>query len=131
MSKCNTSPTVEGNRLLVLKGAVSLGEYGNMTSVTDPETKDDLRHLASYLVGPAEIAQLLKVASKTINVWKTRHSDFPEPVRRLKSGDIWDVREIRAWARTTGREVVVDTSEKELERPQGTTDDDLKFRHRR
>ena len=82
--------------------------YGSMTSVTDPETKDDLRHLASYLVGPAEIALLLNVAPKTINVWKCRHPDFPKPVQRLKSGDIWDVREVINWARITGRNVNLD-----------------------
>lgn len=46
---------------------------------------------------------MLGVEANTINVWKTRHSDFPTPVRRLKSGDIWDVREVREWARRTGR----------------------------
>ena len=32
-----------------------------------------------------------------------RHAQFPQPVRRLRSGDIWDRREIIAWATATGR----------------------------
>ena len=71
--------------------------------VTAPEDLDDLRGIAKFLVGPAEIALLLNVEANTINVWKVRHSDFPSPVRRLKSGDIWDIREVRAWAQRTGR----------------------------
>lgn len=63
----------------------------------------DLRALAEYLVGPAEIGELLSVDSNTVNVWKNRHADFPAPVRRLRSGDIWDKREVIAWARATGR----------------------------
>ena len=64
---------------------------------------EELRRLAKYLVGPAEIAELLGVEANTINVWKVRHLDFPPPVRRLKSGDVWDVREVRSWAQKTGR----------------------------
>lgn len=64
---------------------------------------EELRALAEYLVGPAEIADLLKVEANTVNVWKVRHPDFPAPVRRLKTGDVWDVREVRAWAERTGR----------------------------
>lgn len=62
-----------------------------------------LRASAKHLVGPGEIGELLGVEANTINVWKNRHADFPAPVRRLKSGDIWDVREVRRWAQKTGR----------------------------
>jgi hypothetical protein len=79
-----------------------LPRYG--CSVVQPETERSLRGLAKFLVGPAEIAERLGVEANTINVWKARHPNFPEPVRRLKSGDVWDVREIRAWAELTGRE---------------------------
>ncbi len=67
------------------------------------EEQRSLRRLAEFLVGPAEIAEMLGVEANTINVWKVRHADFPAAVRRLKSGDIWDVREVRAWALATGR----------------------------
>lgn len=63
----------------------------------------ELRALAGHLVGPAEIATLLGIEANTINVWKTRHVDFPPPVRRLKTGDVWDAREVLAWAEKTGR----------------------------
>lgn len=46
---------------------------------------------------------LLHVEANTINVWKVRHQDFPGPFRRLKSGDVWDVRDVIDWARRTGR----------------------------
>ena len=68
--------------------------------------KDDpglLRSLAAYLVGPAEIAEMLNVEANTVNVWKGRHQDFPTPVRRLRTGDVWDSREVKAWAEKTGR----------------------------
>lgn len=62
-----------------------------------------LRALAEYLVGPAEIGDLLGVDANTVNVWKVRHAQFPAPVRRLRSGDIWDRREVIDWAIATGR----------------------------
>lgn len=65
--------------------------------------ENHLRALAVHLVGPAEIGELLGVDANTINVWKVRHSQFPAPVRRLRSGDVWDRREVIAWATATGR----------------------------
>ncbi|BAH30752.1 hypothetical protein [Rhodococcus erythropolis] len=70
------------------------------------EDLGNLRMLARYLVGPAEISKLLGVEANTVNVWKVRHADFPKPVRRLRSGDVWDVREIEAWAKSTGRQIL-------------------------
>ncbi|GAA1150404.1 DNA-binding protein [Nesterenkonia lutea] len=72
--------------------------------MSEPESEQSLRGLARFLVGPAEIAERLGVEANTINVWKVRHESFPLPVRRLKTGDVWDVREIRVWAEHTGRE---------------------------
>lgn len=71
--------------------------------MTDDEGSETLRDLAANLVGPAEIASALGVDANTINVWKARHPDFPSPVRRLKSTDLWDIREVREWAERTGR----------------------------
>lgn len=63
----------------------------------------DLRRLAEHIVGPAEIADLLGVHANTINAWKVRDLDFPAPIRRLRGIDLWDRREVLAWARRTGR----------------------------
>lgn len=71
--------------------------------MAEDESRDSLRELAAHLAGPAEIASRLGVEANTINVWKNRHADFPTPVRRLKSGDLWDIREVQAWAEQTGR----------------------------
>lgn len=71
------------------------------------ERDDSLREVARFLVGPAEIAAALGIEANTINVWKTRHSLFPKPVKRLRAGDLWDIREIEAWAQATGRAVTV------------------------
>lgn len=72
-------------------------------TVTENEGRESLRALAAHLAGPAEIASRLGVEANTINVWKARHADFPAPVRRLKSGDLWDIREVQRWAEQTGR----------------------------
>ena len=58
---------------------------------------------AEHLAGPAEIAEALGVHPNTINQWKVRHADFPQPVRVLRLGSIWDLREVVAWAKRTGR----------------------------
>lgn len=74
-----------------------------MESPGDADELDDLRAAAAFLVGPAEIAELLSIDANTVNVWKVRHADFPKAVRRLQSVDLWDVREVKAWAKSTGR----------------------------
>ncbi len=78
------------------------GRTPNLRDVAD-EDREELRSLAEHLVGPAEIGKLLKIEPNTVNVWKVRHPDFPAPVRRLKTGDVWDVREVQSWAEKTGR----------------------------
>jgi predicted DNA-binding transcriptional regulator AlpA len=62
-----------------------------------------LADLARFIVGPAEIAALLHVDSNTINAWKARDVDFPQPIRRLRHIVLWDEREVLEWARRTGR----------------------------
>ncbi len=67
------------------------------------EDKRTLRELAEFLVGAAEIAELLEVHPNTINAWKVRDVDFPEPLRKLRGLDLWDRREIIDWAQRTNR----------------------------
>lgn len=92
---------VHGVSSSVVAGRWTAAPYAG--SVTQDEDDASLRALAAHLVGPAEIASSLGVEANTINVWKVRHPDFPTPVRRLKSGDVWDIREVRRWAEQTGR----------------------------
>jgi hypothetical protein len=65
-------------------------------------------HEAEFLAGAAEIGDLLGVDANTVNQWKVRHSDFPKPVRELKAGHVWDIRDVFAWAEATGRKVTYD-----------------------
>lgn len=60
---------------------------------------------AKYLAGAAEISEVLGADSNTINQWKRRYADFPTQVVVLSGRPLWDIREIIAWARRTGREV--------------------------
>jgi hypothetical protein len=56
------------------------------------------------LVGTPEIAERLDIEHhNTINTWRRRHPDFPEPVLRLRNVALWLWPEVEAWARRTGR----------------------------
>lgn len=104
-TQCKTSPTARGESSCSIPAnrRFRLLQKGDLASELVADRDDELRSLARHLVGPAEIAELLRIEANTINVWKTRHLDFPAPVRRLKSGDVWDAREVLAWAKKTGR----------------------------
>lgn len=63
---------------------------------------------AQYLAGPKEIGRILGVEANTVNVWQRRtqaEAPFPAPVVRLAGCSVWDIREVIAWADTTGRTV--------------------------
>lgn len=56
------------------------------------------------LVGTPEIADMLDVAYiETVNSWRRRYPDFPEPVVKLRRVTLWLRSDIEAWARSTGR----------------------------
>ncbi len=59
-----------------------------------------------FLAGPAEVGYVLGVAPNTVNAWKGRSNQFPEPVLQLKAAAIWDIREVIAWADASGRSVL-------------------------
>ena len=78
------------------------------TSVTQPCDRlagvSRRRVFVDELVGAAEIADRLGLAQvQTVHSWRRRHSDFPEPVARLRQALIWLWPEIEAWAERTGR----------------------------
>lgn len=71
----------------------------------------------SVLVGVAEIADLFGVSRQAASNWRERHADFPTPAASLKSGPVWELPDILAWA--DEREMQVKAAE-ELESGAGT-----------
>lgn len=55
------------------------------------------------LVGATEIAQRAVVKLDTVDKWRRRHADFPEPVAELAAGDVWAWPDIEKWLEETGR----------------------------
>jgi predicted DNA-binding transcriptional regulator AlpA len=55
------------------------------------------------LVGVAEIAERLGLGTSIVHDWRRRHSEFPQPVLRLRMGFIWSWTEVAAWAKQSGR----------------------------
>jgi cellulose biosynthesis protein BcsQ len=51
------------------------------------------------LIGLYEIAQLADVSPAAVGNWRKRYPDFPIPVRQLKSGPVFQWRQIRHWLR--------------------------------
>ena len=64
------------------------------------------------LVGVAEIADLFGVSRQAASNWRERHADFPTPAASLKSGPVWELPDILAWA--DEREMQVKTAEAEV-----------------
>ncbi|HYL10662.1 MAG TPA: AAA family ATPase, partial [Candidatus Acidoferrales bacterium] len=52
------------------------------------------------LVGIAEIAELARVSRQAVSNWRLRYDDFPEPVRTLQSGPVWNREIVEAWVKT-------------------------------
>ncbi len=53
--------------------------------------------LLSDLVGQTEIAQRAGTTPGTIDTWRRRHADFPEPLARLAAGNVWRWEDVAAW----------------------------------
>jgi chromosome partitioning protein len=51
------------------------------------------------LIGLYEIAQIANVSPAAVGNWRTRHSDFPVPVKQLQSGPVFQKRQILNWLR--------------------------------
>jgi hypothetical protein len=55
-------------------------------------------------VGVLEIAEHLGVAQDTVNKWRTRHVEtFPEPRWWVSGFPAWNLPDVLAWTRKTGR----------------------------
>ena len=59
----------------------------------------------SILVGVAEIADLFGVSRQAASNWRERYADFPQPAASLKSGPVWELPDILAWADERGMQV--------------------------
>lgn len=56
------------------------------------------------LGGISEVAEILGVSRQRADVL-SRYEGFPAPVGRLKGGRVWDLVQVRAWAKKDGRTV--------------------------
>lgn len=60
-------------------------------------------HKPLPLVGMIEIARSAGVQRPVVSVWRSRHSDFPEPVAELEVGPIFWWPDVERWLLDTGR----------------------------
>jgi chromosome partitioning protein len=58
------------------------------------------------LIGLYEIAQLANVSPAAVGNWRTRYVDFPIPVKQLKSGPVFQRRQILYWLRKKEKPMV-------------------------
>ncbi len=56
------------------------------------------------IVGPGEIAAMLRVTGVTVSRWQ-REGVLPPPEAELRRGPVWQRASIVLWAEQTGREV--------------------------
>lgn len=61
-----------------------------------------MKHNDCDLVGTEEIADLLAVERRTVNVWKQR-GRLPDPFATISGTPIWLRGDIVAWAKATNR----------------------------
>lgn len=55
------------------------------------------------IVGIAEIAKMADVSSQVVVNWRSRASDFPQPLRELASGPVFRGPQVRAWLKRNNR----------------------------
>jgi len=63
------------------------------------------------LVGTSEVAEMLGVTKQTLTNWRTRNASFPTPIAELKSGPVWNRKEVVEWAKGAGVHVPASKSE--------------------
>ena len=57
------------------------------------------------LVGLAEMADLFGVTKQVLSNWRSRKPTFPQPIAELKSGPVWNLDAVLAWAEAEGIEI--------------------------
>jgi chromosome partitioning protein len=50
------------------------------------------------LLGLSEAAELLQISRQTLGNWRQRRDDFPRPEAELRSGPVWRLDDLTAWA---------------------------------
>lgn len=57
------------------------------------------------ILGVAETMRLCQATSRaTLRRWRTRpDAPFPKPMKKLRSGELWDAAEVRAWLEANPR----------------------------
>ncbi|ELS00941.1 ATPase involved in chromosome partitioning [Xenococcus sp. PCC 7305] len=58
------------------------------------------------LIGLCEIANIAGVSPSAVGNWRKRYSDFPIPVKQLKSGPVFEQRQISYWLRKKNNPMV-------------------------
>jgi hypothetical protein len=74
-----------------------MSEPARTVRVVDIIGNAEVRRLAGRLLTTSNRKTDNKpITRATLIAWRERE-DFPAPIRRLDSGDVWDRREVRAW----------------------------------
>jgi chromosome partitioning protein len=53
----------------------------------------------SSLFGIAEIAEFANVTKQAVNNWRIRYDNFPQPIKTLQSGAVWEQEKIETWVK--------------------------------
>jgi len=97
--------------LTSFEGSSIAGEIKSMAVYQhDEEANQEALRKAwrDMFIGTAETAELLGVSKQRVSELAKTHADFPKPIKRLKSGPVYDRAEIVQWEsnwerRRTGR----------------------------
>lgn len=89
-----------------IKGEIKSMEVGKHDQEAIDEGLRKARH--EFFIGTAETAGLLGVSKQRVSELAKTHPDFPQPIKRLKSGPVYDRGEMVEWEknwerRRTGR----------------------------
>lgn len=67
------------------------------TTAEAPRTTGDLTVRPRDIVGTAEVRRMCGgITRHTLLKWRADRG-FPPPIRKLRQGEVWDARDVRAW----------------------------------
>jgi hypothetical protein len=73
------------------------GERSTLMRIREGEARVFPGELLVELVGVSEIATRARVAVATVQAWRARHADFPEPLAELRAGPVWLWNSVERW----------------------------------